>query len=162
MIIDPSIHMNSDIVSENNNYESGNYEPGNYEPGNYEPGNYDNPLNNTLAQESSENKLMIFLGCLIFGISCFSAWCKYIPVIKQKTLLYKNRTNLHNYINQRQLEERENTDNTDICSICIEPFVPRQLSLTLHCNHKFHTKCILDWLNQELSCPMCRTPIQFN
>ena len=128
------------------------------------PKNDDDPYlsNNTIYDRESENTLMFIMCGLIIGFSCFSACCKYAPTVKQKVISYTNRTNLHNYINQRQLEERENTDNTDICSICIEPFVPRQLSLTLHCNHKFHTKCILDWLNQELSCPMCRTPIQFN
>tara|TARA_B100000700_G_scaffold323300_1_gene426757 strand:- start:669 stop:1076 length:408 start_codon:yes stop_codon:yes gene_type:complete len=128
------------------------------------PKNDDVPYlsNNTIHDRESENTLMFIMCGLIIGFSIFSACCKYAPTVKQKMISYTNRTNLHNYVNQRQLEEQGTTDNTDICSICIEPFVPRQLSLTLHCNHKFHTTCILDWLNQELSCPMCRTPIQFN
>ena len=125
---------------------------------NYEPNDYDNFLNTTLKEETSENTIMILLCGLIFGVSCLSACCKYVPNVRT----YINRNSLNNYINQTQLEEQENTNNTDICPICIDPFVPRQLSLTLQCNHKFHTTCILDWLNKELSCPMCRTPIQLN
>lgn len=145
MIIDSS--MDGAIVTDTNNYE---------------PSDYDNFLNSTLKEETSENTIMILLCGLIFGVSCLSACCKYVPNVKQNVRTYINRNSLNNYINQTQLEEQENTNNADICPICIDPFVPRQLSLTLHCNHKFHTTCILDWLNQELSCPMCRTPIQLN
>lgn len=43
------------------------------------------------------------------------------------------------------------------CSICMEALQP-QLTMVTACNHKFHRKCILTWLNDKNStCPMDRT-----
>ena len=43
------------------------------------------------------------------------------------------------------------------CSICME-FMEPQLTMVTSCNHKFHRKCILTWLNDKnTTCPMDRT-----
>ena len=43
------------------------------------------------------------------------------------------------------------------CSICME-FLEPQLTMVTSCDHKFHRKCILTWLNDKnTTCPMDRT-----
>lgn len=43
------------------------------------------------------------------------------------------------------------------CSICLGPFTRKQLVKELpKCNHYFHADCILPWLGQTNTCPMCR------
>ena len=49
------------------------------------------------------------------------------------------------------------------CPICL---VRMEHSIVLHCNHRFHLKCIMAWYdtqthqNQTPSCPYCREEIQ--
>ena len=53
-------------------------------------------------------------------------------------------------------------DNTTIvpdahdCCICLDKFVENGESVVLKCNHRFHTNCIINWFEQELTCPLCR------
>ena len=62
---------------------------------------------------------------------------------------------------------------TESCIICLEDFksveeiqmlesvnqkvFEKEETSTLDCGHKFHRKCISDWLKKEESCPICRT-----
>lgn len=27
------------------------------------------------------------------------------------------------------------------------------------CRHKFHSKCLINWMNIKLECPLCKSPI---
>ena len=49
-------------------------------------------------------------------------------------------------------EEGEET-----CSICLNEFGEDEQYHTLdECNHKFHTKCIINWFRTASTCPNCR------
>ena len=53
----------------------------------------------------------------------------------------------------------------DTCSICLGSYEDDEDTYILEaCNHKFHTKCIINWFRQASSCPCCRdnTVEQFN
>lgn len=65
--------------------------------------------------------------------------------------------NVQSYIETSEIEEER--DSSDVCSICIESYQSREMTLTLPCNHKYHSTCILSWLENDLSCPMCRRSI---
>ena len=44
------------------------------------------------------------------------------------------------------------------CMVCLEPIQENQDSYQLHCQHIFHTKCIMDWFRSRSSsgnCPLC-------
>ena len=49
---------------------------------------------------------------------------------------------------------------SETCVICIEPLQSKQTTIILDCNHIYHKNCILDWFNKELTCPMCRKPVE--
>lgn len=42
----------------------------------------------------------------------------------------------------------------DTCPICLE--LLSEDCLEIKCNHKFHTKCLTEWLNKNNTCPYCR------
>lgn len=42
------------------------------------------------------------------------------------------------------------------CSICKEDFILNQKVRQLPCGHLFHGECIVPWLSQHCSCPLCR------
>jgi len=120
--------------------------------------------NNTLMLEANMSGNIVIYGMAIIILSCsfLTACCKQSSMITHRIDNYRDRQRLTEYINSHEREEVETNieeNNTEVCSICIEPFAPRQMSLTLPCYHKFHTSCILTWLKTDLSCPMCRSPI---
>ena len=42
------------------------------------------------------------------------------------------------------------------CSVCKEDFVIGNKMMDLPCKHYFHEECLMPWLNQHDSCPICR------
>jgi len=42
------------------------------------------------------------------------------------------------------------------CSICLEPFSDPSAVFTTKCNHTFHHKCAVQWLQENSNCPICR------
>ena len=41
------------------------------------------------------------------------------------------------------------------CPICLDSCCEKN-SLTLPCGHCFHTGCILEWFDKQMTCPVCR------
>jgi len=69
---------------------------------------------------------------------------------------------------RKQLEDLEKKIQENECSVCREYLQPNRESLVkLKCNHKYHLKCILDWIQtckrsgSPENCPMCRGALVF-
>lgn len=56
-------------------------------------------------------------------------------------------------------EMLDNQDKTE-CSICIDDISEGDMSLYLPCKHWFHEQCVVLWLKEHNTCPICRTPIE--
>ena len=46
--------------------------------------------------------------------------------------------------------------NAFICPICQEPFSMLAIVTDLQCNHLIHHNCLVEWIFQHNSCPICR------
>ncbi|XP_059287032.1 probable E3 ubiquitin-protein ligase RHY1A isoform X1 [Lycium ferocissimum] len=46
------------------------------------------------------------------------------------------------------------------CVICLEPFDGGGNLMQLPCAHKFHSKCLVPWLESNAHCPCCRMIVQ--
>ena len=46
------------------------------------------------------------------------------------------------------------------CPICIESFKQNETISVLSCDHFYHPSCIHEWLQKNLHCPLCRTPVE--
>ena len=44
-----------------------------------------------------------------------------------------------------------------ICSICLDDFDETKDIVYLDCQHIYHEDCIIEWINKDPSCPLCRT-----
>ncbi|KAH8742399.1 hypothetical protein F5883DRAFT_442405 [Diaporthe sp. PMI_573] len=46
------------------------------------------------------------------------------------------------------------------CSICIEEYHFGDEVTILPCKHWFHGECVIPWLRQRNTCPICRGPVK--
>jgi hypothetical protein len=46
------------------------------------------------------------------------------------------------------------------CVICLEGMDQGNKKYKLHCNHCYHKECIITWLFEKPTCPLCNLPIQ--
>lgn len=60
------------------------------------------------------------------------------------------------------LIENDNSSNHLSCMVCMDRFPVGTRAKSLPCNHIFHDHCILAWLGQHNSCPLCRSEIVTN
>ena len=58
------------------------------------------------------------------------------------------------YLDDQKLEKLKNSDN-DKCLICLEEFKIKNQVLYLPCLHLFHSRCIVRWLLDKNTCPIC-------
>lgn len=47
------------------------------------------------------------------------------------------------------------SNSEDICVICQEDYKREKKCAKLNCNHEFHKKCIMRWICQKPTCPLC-------
>lgn len=52
------------------------------------------------------------------------------------------------------------TDEKTECAICIDDMQEGQKAVFLPCKHWFHEECVVLWLKEHNTCPVCRTPIE--
>ncbi|XP_026130314.1 RING finger protein 122 [Carassius auratus] len=45
------------------------------------------------------------------------------------------------------------------CAVCLEDFRTKDELGVLPCQHAFHKRCLVKWLEVRCSCPMCNSPV---
>ena len=92
---------------------------------------------------------VLFLGILSLCILLkFFDWLKQCFINLCKTSKIKSKK----YTSDEELQ----------CSICIEDITKDEYYKELPCTHKFHTKCIDEWLERKEVCPNCNAPSDVN
>ena len=67
--------------------------------------------------------------------------------------------------NLKTIEVKDNNINeykNITCNICLDTFEIGNILRILECNHEFHEKCIITWLKQNNTCPVCRHELESN
>lgn len=85
----------------------------------------------------------------------------YNPVQKKvakKVNLYFRGLN-NNMNNTTNEPEKDKDEDGKRCSICLEDFVPKEMVTVTPCSHMFHDDCIVPWVTNHGSCPVCRFAI---
>ncbi|PIA45647.1 hypothetical protein AQUCO_01600103v1 [Aquilegia coerulea] len=57
---------------------------------------------------------------------------------------------------------RWKTVDQDECAVCLERFKSGETLLHLPCAHRFHSRCLVPWLENSAHCPCCRTDVMLN
>ena len=55
------------------------------------------------------------------------------------------------------LKRKRVNHETEICSICLDPIFK---NVKVDCGHKYCQQCIFNWMYENNTCPLCRTPIE--
>lgn len=46
------------------------------------------------------------------------------------------------------------------CPICLDPFNPKEHLIATTCEHRFHRKCLKNWIKKKTTCPICRKKLK--
>jgi hypothetical protein len=126
---------------------------------NHEYPTYDNhSYNNTNDDIEIDTGFFYFLMCGLCFISFGGTLYRSARGCCQDIKEHRQRNSLHTYLTSRIHEESDNSDES--CTICLETLTSTIPTIELQCNHKFHSHCITEWLERELICPNCRTPLE--
>ncbi|KFK43661.1 hypothetical protein AALP_AA1G156600 [Arabis alpina] len=50
----------------------------------------------------------------------------------------------------------EDKENGGSCPICLDEWSKGDVAAEMPCKHKFHSKCVEEWLGKHATCPLCR------
>jgi len=71
-----------------------------------------------------------------------------------------NEQELNNLPVEKYLIPLKGLEEPEVCSICIEEFQQEQDLRRLPCSHRFHQKCVDEWLKISTSCPNCKAELR--
>ena len=80
---------------------------------------------------------------------------------QRKAILAKNKDyeTIMKFIPVWEVRENKRSDNNNNCIICLYEFNIGDKIAALPCLHVFHFDCIKHWLENELSCPVCKLEV---
>jgi hypothetical protein len=63
-------------------------------------------------------------------------------------------------MNEKYCKKVKNKLEYPICSVCISDVQKDDETILLPCGHMYHSKCIMEWLKENNTCPVCRFEIK--
>ncbi|ELU02315.1 hypothetical protein CAPTEDRAFT_179695 [Capitella teleta] len=100
----------------------------------------------TLAQLKASLPLLGVGFMTLFLSLCFCCYMWRLKKQGQKEMGYKEVC----YKNRRKSQ-------AETCPVCLDDFSPKDKLAVCECTHIFHTKCLILWLNQSPTCPLCKS-----
>ena len=67
----------------------------------------------------------------------------------------QNDMRLMSISSSESITSMESQDN--VCCICLDEIKKSNLLMMSECHHKFHIKCVKEWLCQRPTCPLCNS-----
>ncbi|GLJ43949.1 hypothetical protein SUGI_0916220 [Cryptomeria japonica] len=85
---------------------------------------------------------------------------RQLTATEVETALRKIKADVYTPLSRKSEKENKEEEESDAtphtCSICLEDFFAKQELLSLPCNHKFHSECLMPWIKRQGQCPVCR------
>ena len=79
-----------------------------------------------------------------------------IPDLPNYTIIQNKIIKIKEYTFNNELKSE---DSDESCSICLENYKKNDTINILKCGHKYHEKCIDEWIGTSDNCPLCRLSI---
>ena len=70
----------------------------------------------------------------------------------------ENNSQIENYTRAWFIEIKKESLG-DTCAICLSKKSFSKSVAVLPCGHRFHEECILEWLDEQPNCPICRAHV---
>ena len=88
---------------------------------------------------------------------CYCTQVEYFnPSAPPSPPLLSEISKCENDLNIRSISDEDFfKDNSECCSICLCDFKEMKTITLTNCHHKFHFKCIKEWLSENNRCPLC-------
>ena len=119
----------------------------------------------------NSSKIFYTILFIIITIVIFIGYLNYIPESERERKIKE-------FLNRNKNNKIKRVFN-ESCIICLEKFMPEEDKLKienlfdkkrlkeektniLECGHKFHEKCIIEWLKTQNQCPICRINIKYD
>lgn len=131
-------------------------------------------MNNNSGSENYKDDLQTIPYLILSGICIYFSYHIYMAcrgprnnnnnnvneVLIQENIIKEKEKNINeikkiNGTYQNILEFLKSSNSTS-CVICFEDYKKEDKIVLLKCSHIYHEKCITDWLNNDISCPLCR------
>ncbi len=96
----------------------------------------------------------------IFTIVIVCSICIGPPVLRKASkTINKIRSRIYTKLYHKQFikNTRKTKQEKDDCVICMDNYSENHKCSELYCGHKFHHSCILEWMNEKKTCPLCNT-----
>ena len=130
---------------------------------NYYDNYYDNNYNRT--EYDSFLNIDTHIGYLMIGIILYFSCCCFRGLNREgRGRGLNGRLTQRQIVSPRIVEKiKNNTVDPNVlskgssCSICLEDFDETKHIVYLDCQHIYHEDCIIEWINKDPSCPLCRT-----
>jgi len=71
-----------------------------------------------------------------------------------------NKDEINNFPVEKYANSLCELDEPETCSLCIKEFKEKQELRKVPCGHRFHKKCIDDWLKKLRTCPNCKVELR--
>ncbi|BFY99030.1 hypothetical protein BsWGS_02070 [Bradybaena similaris] len=94
------------------------------------------------------------LGVGAFTLLLSFCFCCYLWKLKRNAL-----QDQQGYVMKKYTSSNRNQQN-DTCPVCLDEFKSGEKLAICQCKHGFHSRCLLLWLEQRNTCPMCKAPVR--
>ena len=123
--------------------------------------NQNNPHDNSDSSIMINGMLGIYLFLTVTGIVSVGLYISKCIEEHRESIRFIGQRDRSRKININSLNTLLLCDELpdDTCSICLDEFKEGDKIKKLNCNHIYHEKCLLPWLNNNDCCPMCRQNI---
>tara|TARA_Y100001970_G_C14131053_1_gene801735 strand:- start:900 stop:1382 length:483 start_codon:yes stop_codon:yes gene_type:complete len=144
----------------NNQYDPDGYDPNDYGPDDYDPNDYNyNGTGYGGTQFLLDSKICyLFIGAILYtSCCCLRNWSR-IRDTDLITNINQNQSDNSKVISKikKNIVSPKDIDKSSSCSICLEEFNSEKEIAFLDCKHMYHMDCIIEWIKNEVSCPLCR------
>jgi hypothetical protein len=115
-----------------------------------------NVINDTINSINNLNTLVqalsnpIFTNVELLNPQNMNRRMEDVVVALDRGDLDKLRVSIYTDFDDHDKNDRE------MCSVCFEKFIDSDICRELKCKHLYHQICIDKWLNEHITCPVCR------
>ncbi|KAJ3695539.1 hypothetical protein LUZ60_000916 [Juncus effusus] len=77
----------------------------------------------------------------------------------QREIYNSSKTGMRKFMNWSTKLGWKASEQSADCAVCLDEFKTGDILVHLPCAHRFHSNCVMPWLESSSQCPVCRTII---